>query len=337
MYIRGFFAHTTAMDDWVTHMRRGDFAAAWAINDQQLAARAAAGHPPCWHWPRHLQHVWDGSPVAGRRVLVRCYHGLGDTVQFIRFAKPLRAVVAEVIVWAQPSLCELVATAAGVDRVLPLHDGTPDVAYDVDVEVMELPHLFRTSLGTLPAAVPYLHVAAAARPARPSLSGSGQLNVGVVWQAGDWDDRRSVPVELLAERLGNVPGVAWHFLQRGPALADRPASFGTVSAADDPTATARQMLALDLVLTVDSFPAHLAGALGVPVWTLLHADPDWRWMADRDDSPWYPTMRLFRQDAGRPGDWRPVLDRVAAELRQRCESRPALGTPVLPERPQPRE
>ena len=216
--------------------------------------------------------------------------------------------------WAQASpLCELVATAAGVDRVLPLHDGTPEVDYDVDVEVMELPFVLRADPGTLPAAVPYLHVAGGTRPSGPSLDGG--LNVGVVWRAGDWDDRRSVPVGLLAERLGGVPGVTWHALQHGPAAAERPASFGTSPPTGDPTATARHMLGLDLIVTVDSFPAHLAGALGVPVWTLLHADADWRWMAGQDDSPWYPTMRLFRQDAGRPGDWGPVLDRVAAALR----------------------
>ncbi len=312
-------------------MRRGDFAAAWAINDAALAARAAAGHPSCWHLPRHQQPVWDGSPMADRRVLVRCYHGLGDTVQFIRFAAPLRRLAAEVVVWVQPPLCELVATADGVDRVLPLNDGSPDVAYDVDVEVMELPHLFRADLGTLPATVPYLHVdCPASRLAGPLAGGgrgpqagrlnggdeinrhSGRLAVGVVWRAGDWDDRRSVPVELLAERLGAVPGVDWHALQHGPA--GRPASFGVPSDVSTPAATAAAMRSVDLVVTVDSFPAHLAGALGVPVWTLLHADADWRWMTGRPDSPWYPTMRLFRQAADRPGDWGPVLDRVTADL-----------------------
>ena len=305
------------MSDWMTHMRAGDFAAAWAVSDANLAARAAAGFPPCWHWPRHLQPVWDGSPVAGRRVLVRCYHGLGDTVQFVRFCQPLRAAAAEVTVWCQPSLCALVATAAGVDRVLPLHEGTPDVAYDVDVEVMELPHLFRTDLGTLPAAVPYLHVdggsAGDARPAGPPLK-RDRLNVGVVWQSGDWDDRRSVPAGLVAEALAAVPGVHPVVLQHGPARASWPAGLGTVAATDDVMAEARLMRSLDLLLTVDSFPAHLGGALAVPTWTLLHADADWRWMADRTDSPWYPTLRLFRQET--PGDWRPVLRRVVEDLRQ---------------------
>jgi len=132
-----------------------------------------------------------------------------------------------------------------------------------------------------------------------------------VWKAGDWDDRRSIPPELLAP-LAEVPGVELHVLQRGPGLAERPAGFGIDSGSDNVLEAARVMKALDLVVTVDSMPAHLAGALGVPTWTLLHADPDWRWMEARDDSPWYPTMRVIRQE--RAGDWTGVVARVAADL-----------------------
>jgi Glycosyltransferase family 9 (heptosyltransferase) len=109
-------------------------------------------------------------------------------------------------------------------------------------------------------------------------------------------------------------------LQRGNGLAERPAGFGTDAGSDDPLHAARTLRALDLVVTVDSMPAHLAGALGVPTWTLLQRDADWRWMEDRDDSPWYPTMRLFRQD--RQGDWAPVVARVAEELRAMTGGRP---------------
>ena len=138
-------------------------------------------------------------------------------------------------------------------------------------------------------------------------------HVGVVWQAGDWDPLRSVPPALLAT-LGEIPGVVLHALQRGRALAEWRAGFGPVSGADDVAATARVMQSLDLMISVDSFPAHLAGALARPVWTLLHTAADWRWMEEREDSPWYPTMRLFRQ--ARPGDWDGVIAKVAAELRR---------------------
>ena len=288
-------------------MRRGDFAGAWRISDAVLCDRAGR---PCWHLPRHEQAVWKGDPLTGNRVLVRCYHGLGDTVQFIRYASLARERAGELIVWAQPALIEILRGVDGVDRVLPLHDGDPGIVYDVDVEIMELPHLFRSTLETLPARVPYLHVPPG--EALPYAIDGSHCHVGVVWRAGDWDAERSVPVDLLAS-LGAVPGVVLHALQRGHAASEWRAEWGPSPGMDNVAATARTMNALDLIISVDSFPAHLAGALGRPVWTLLHAAPDWRWMDARDDSPWYPTMRLFRQE--RAGEWKPVIARVAARLR----------------------
>jgi hypothetical protein len=287
-------------------MRRGDFAAAWRASDEVLRA-----HTPCFHLPRHEQWVWDGTPLDGGRVLIRCYHGLGDTLQFIRYAPLVRRVAAEVTVWAQPALIPLLRTAEGIDRLLPLHDGACEAGYDVDVEVMELAHVFRSTVDTLPAEVPYLH----ADPA--PLARDGRLHVGIVWRSGDWDDRRSIPFPLLAP-LAEIPGVALHVLQRGEGREDA-AGFGIDSGSDDVMEVARVMKALDLVVTVDSMPAHLAGALGVPVWTLLHADADWRWMEGREDSPWYPTMRLLRQRE--PGEWAPVIARVADGLREMAERR----------------
>lgn len=289
-------------DAWLRHMRRGDFAAAWAFSDAVLRSRVGA---PCWHLPRHLQYVWDGTPLDGRRVLVRCYHGLGDTIQFSRYLPLVEAVASEVIVWAQPKLIPLLSTMRGGWRYLPLHDGTPEVSFDVDVELMELPHVFRTTLATVPAEIPYLHVDPAPLPR------DGRLAVGLVWRGGGWDERRSIPFPLLAP-LTAVPGVAWHVFQQGPALAEWGGRFGSLPGACDLFAEARVVRALDLMISVDTMAAHLAGALGVPVWNLLQREADWRWMEDRDDSPWYPTMRLFRQE--RDGEWALVVARVAAEL-----------------------
>jgi hypothetical protein len=299
-------------EEWFAAMRRGDFAAAWRASDAILRLHAGV---PCWHLPRHEQYVWNGTPLDGKRVLVRCYHGLGDTIQFIRYAPLLGEAAAHVTVWAQPALIPLIATVPGIDAILPLHDGLCEADYDVDVEVMELAHVFRSTLDTIPRDVPYLH----ADPA--PIERDGRLAVGLVWRAGDWDERRSIPFPLIA-RLADVPGVDLHVLQRGEGLAECGAAFGTHSGSDDVTQCARVMRGLDLVVTVDSMPAHLAGALGVPAWTLLHADADWRWMDDRDDSPWYPTMRLFRQQT--PGDWRTVIDRVAAELAAEVRRRSAV-------------
>ncbi len=289
-------------DPWIRAMQRGDFSEAWRIADEVLRARRGTA---CWHLPRHEQHIWDGQPLDGKRVLVRCYHGLGDTVQFIRYASLLKRVAREVIVWAQPALIPLLATANGIDRLLPLHDGVPAVEYDADIELMELPHYFRTTLATIPRNVPYLHP----RPA-PRLE-NRSLALGLAWKSGDWDERRSIDTRLVT-RLAEVPGVTLHVLQQGAARADWPAGVGVLSGSTDSLELATVLTSLDLVVTVDSFPAHLAGALALPTWTLLHHDPDWRWMKEREDSPWYPSMRLWRQD--NPGDWRPVIGRVAGEL-----------------------
>ena len=256
--------------------------------------------------PRHLQKIWDGRSVVGKRVLVRCYHGLGDTIQFIRYAALLKPVAAEVIVWVQPSLIPLLRSAAGIDRLLPLHDGTPDVDYDVDVELNELLDVFPTTIDNIPADVPYLHVEAAPLPRTDEA-----IRVGLIWQSGEWDATRSIPFRFL-QPLAKLPGIQWHILQRDAHAAGWTGDFGVLSGGDNPLDDARIMRALDLVVSVDTMTAHLAGALGQQTWTLLPFNADWRWMKDRDDSPWYPTMRLFRQK--RAGDWGSVVEEVSSVL-----------------------
>ena len=288
---------------WMQYMRSGDFATAWKISDGVLQARAGK---PCWHLPRHYQYVWDGSLLNNKRVLVRCYHGLGDTIQFIRYMPLLKAVASKVIVWAQAPLIPLLETVQGIDELLPLHDGVPDVEYDVDVEIMELPHIFRTTIDTIPSKIPYVHV----DPLNLATSRK-KLSVGLVWKPGDWAPMRSVPFETLAP-LQNIDGVELYILQANAHSAGWQEGFGTHPGEFSLYDYARIIKGLDLLISVDSMPVHLAGALGVPVWNLLHAEADWRWMNDREDSPWYPTMRLFRQE--RLGDWQPVINRVIAEL-----------------------
>ncbi len=288
--------------DWMTYMRRGEFDKAWKFSDEVLESRAGT---TCWHLPRHLQYIWDGSSPAGKRVLVRCYHGLGDTIQFIRFMPMLKSVAKEVIVWAQPELITLLQTTQGIDRLLPLHNGSPEVEFDLDVEIMELPHMFRTTVETLPANVPYLHVDPVELPGR------NKLSVGLVWKAGDWDQRRGIPFETLAP-LGDIPGVDLYILQGGAANAGWREGFGINPGVLDLFNYARFIRSLDLLITVDSMPTHLAGATGTAVWNLLHTKADWRWMDDRDDSPWYPTMKIFRQKTA--GDWDEVIRRVKKAL-----------------------
>ena len=258
----------------------GDLERAWRVSDGVLARRLAAGEP-CWNAPRHLQWVWRGEPLAGKRVLVRCYHGLGDTLQFIRFAAPLRAVARDVAVWVQPELLSLVASVPGVDRVLPLHDGDPGVSFDADIEVMELPHALRVTLAALPGCVPYVFP----RQAPVRLPRDGRALVGIVWRAGNWDPRRTVPPGLLA-RLGAVPGIELVSLQRGHSQQELEETGARDLSSGNSEVTARIIRELDLVVCVDTMVAHLAGAVRGPVWTLLHSDCDWRWMRGREDSPW---------------------------------------------------
>jgi hypothetical protein len=290
-------------DPWIEAMRRGDFAAAWKISDAMLPLARTQDHCTV---PRHLQNIWNGTPLEGKRVLVRCYHGLGDTIQFIRYAALLKHVARRVVVWVQPSLIPLLRGVEGIDELVPLHEGVPDVEYDVDVELNELPYVFRTTLDDVPAEVPYLYVEPARLP-----PADANIRVGLIWQSGDWNERRSIGFHELCwwQRL---EGVEWHILQRDAFKAGWNGEFGVISGGDNPLDDARVMRALDLVISVDTMTAHLAGALGCKTWTLLPFEADWRWMREREDSPWYPTMRLFRQKSAK--NWKEVIEEVALEL-----------------------
>jgi hypothetical protein len=293
-------ADTVDARQWIGFAKRGQFDRAWEASDRILQRHAAS---PDFTRPRHLQSVWTGEPLDGRRVLIRCYHGLGDTIQFIRFVPRVSEIAREVIVWAQPSLLPLLASVRGIDRLMPLHDGAPGVDYDVDVEVMELPFVFRTTIETIPCQIPYLW-------APPRVLPGSRPRVGLAWRCGDWERHRSMAFDLFRPLL-DLDGVHWFSIQQGHRAHEAHARLVDISDGDLFDAACR-VAALDLMITIDSMPAHLAGALGVPVWTLLLKDADWRWMEDRDDSPWYPTMRLFRQE--REGDWEEVIERVKEAL-----------------------
>ena len=289
---------------WVAAIRSGDFERAWQISDAHLRDRLAEGHGR-WEAPRHLQAIWNGEPLVGKRVLVRCYHGLGDTIQFIRFLQPLRHIARSVVLWVQPELLALARFVAGADEVLALHNGKADVEYDVDVEIMELPHALRIT--AVPRDVPYLFV-----PRLPARRARGRsLRVGLVWAAGDWDERRSLDVDDV-KPLARVPGIQLFSLQRGPRSAESASIPAIDWGSDDAVETAVCMLSLDLMISVDTMTAHLAGALAVPVWTVLQRDCDWRWPRDATDTVWYPTMRLFHQKE--QGNWKSVIEHLCRVL-----------------------
>nr|WP_246739134.1 hypothetical protein [Bradyrhizobium aeschynomenes] len=289
-------------------MRAGDFASAWRIADRDLDAPRASGSGK-HEGPRHLQKIWRGEDLNDRIVLVRCYHGLGDTVQFARFLPALARTARDVVVWCQPPLCRLIARIEGVSRVLPLHDGAPDVAFDVDIEIMELAHALHADADLVRMQAPYL--VQEGRPA--TLPDHEGLAVGLVWRVGKWDKRREVPAVLIRTLL--IPGVAAFSLQREVPAAE----VADIGARDLSTAEIDQLVhtlrALDLVITVDTMVAHLAGALGCETWIMLHADCDWRWPAAGSMTYWYPRARLFHQR--KPNDWNAVVAEVRDALHQR--------------------
>jgi hypothetical protein len=292
--------------EWRSHARRGDFAAAWQVSDRALELQRTG---VLNGFPRHFRGVWDGSPVENKRVLVHCNHGLGDTIQFARFIPRLLDVANEVTIQVQPQLQKLLAHVCD-EAHLYSGDIQHGGSYDVELEIMELAHVFRIGLDDAPIKVPYIDVAPAPMP------DTGKLKVGVVWQAGDWDDRRSIPFHALLEWTA-APNVELYSLQHDPVLAGWQPSPINILDATTVERTAALMRSLDLVITVDTMTAHLAGALARPVLTLLQQDADWRWLADRSDSPWYPTMRLFRQPT--QGEWHPVIHDVAEQLKKAAD------------------
>ena len=305
-------------------MMRGDFEAAWRISDEVLRRRTASG-ADCHHWPRHLQYVWRGEPLAGRRVLVRCYHGLGDTLQFARFFEPLSKIAASVQVWAQPALMELLSSVSGVDRLTPLHGGVVDADFDIDIELMEIPHALRITQAMLQRAVPYISPNRPHGLSRQTMPRADRFNIGIVWRSGDWDSRRSLPPEALAP-LSALSRTRLYSLQLG-ATERELAQLGAIDiSSSDIAVAAARMRTLDLILSPDTMAAHLAGALGAPVFTLLHARCDWRWMEGRPDSPWYPSMRLFRQR--RQGDWATPIAEAAAAIAQKAQAKAARRLPA---------
>ncbi|CCD94279.1 conserved hypothetical protein [Bradyrhizobium sp. ORS 375] len=295
-------------NDWVAAMRGQDFARAWAIADRDLSELRASG-PPKHEGPRHLQKIWRGEDLADRVVLVRCYHGLGDTIQFARFLPALARIAREVIVWCQPPLCGLIARIPGIARVLPLHDGAPDVSFDVDIEIMELAHALRADRHDVSMRAAYLAPAGPplALPARDAVS------VGLVWRVGNWDKRRELPASLVRTLV--IPGVAAFSLQPELPAAEVTDIGARDASSPDIEVLANTLRALDLVITVDTMVAHLAGALGCEAWIMLHADCDWRWPAWGCRTYWYPQARLFHQQS--PGDWSGVVAEVVQALRGR--------------------
>jgi tetratricopeptide (TPR) repeat protein len=338
----------------VAYHDRGDFAKAEECyraalaRDQNLAtARASYGTQKLllgdleagfadYEWRRRigdtggrefLQPQWDGRPLEGKTILLHTEQGLGDTLQFVRYAAIPKAHGARVLVRVQPELLRLLASCSDVDQLFARGDALPE--FDVQAPLLSLPLITKTTWDSIPRNTRYLR-AEADRVARwrERLVKVRGYRIGIHWRGRDESidaRKRNIPLDYFVE-LSNVGGVQLISLQKGVTAAEVAAAGEDVRFLESVDAeggafvdTAAIMNVLDLVITSDTSVAHLAGALGVPVWVALPQIPDWRWFLDRTDSPWYPTMRLFRQR--HRGEWRDVFEEIRAALYCRLESR----------------
>ena len=275
---------------------RGDFEHGWSEYE--------------WRWrckeflpPSCPQPSWNGSCIQGRTILLLAEQGLGDTLQFVRYAPLVQQQGARVMVQCRAPVVRLLQTCTGIDRLVPT--GTAPPPFDVQASLLSLPGIMGTTLRTIPARVPYLFADPDLRAGwKEQLRAASGFRVGIVWQGNPEhkrDQERSVPFRAFAP-LADVPGVRLVGLQKGhgreqlPALASRLGVLDVAEQFEDLADTAAAIVNLDLVITVDTAVGHLAGALGVPVWLALPLVADWRWLEDRQESPWYPSIRPVSPD-----------------------------------------
>ena len=264
---------------------------------------------------------WTGEPLQGKTILIWPEQGFGDEIQFARYARHLVDRGARVWLATRPELKAVMMTVPWLNRVMVIGDTFQRPEVDFWVPLLHLPGIFSTTPATVPADVPYMR----ADPMRVAAwrerlqAPQGTLRIGINWAGNPGhanNRRRSLPAAML-DTLAGLPDVRFYSLQVASDAAEWPAGLDPVPLGADIRDfgdTAAILAQLDLLITVDSAPAHLAGAMDVPVWMLLPRRPDWRWLLDRPDTPWYPSMWLWRQP--RAGDWQPVIEAVGRALRR---------------------
>jgi len=310
------------MNRALTWLLKGDYEKGWPEYEQRLAKKE--------YLRREFPYTrWDGSTLNGKTILVHAEQGFGDTMQFVRFLPLVKEMGGQIIFECQKSLTNLLQYCAGVDKIVA-SDGnvTPSVAFDVHLQLLSLPGISGVYLDSLPVKVPYIFPdTALVSYWKEKLSSNNNLKVGLVWGGNPKqsnDNNRSSTLACFSQ-LGSISGVTLYSLQKGePAsqLTNPPEGMNVVDFDDemkDFSDTAAFIDNLDLVIAVDTAVAHLAGALGKPVWVLACYCPTWHLQLWRDDCAWYPSMRVFRQSE--PHDWDSVLQQVAVSLRRVVESR----------------
>ncbi len=305
----------------------GDYSRGWAEYEWRWKAKGPDNRPP----RPFEQPIWDGQDLAGQTLLIHSEQGFGDTIQFVRYATIAAAKGGKVIVECQGPLVSLLRTVPGVSQVIPRGAELP--AFDCHAATLSLPYILKTTLETIPNQVPYLRADPVALPL-PRPKKPVRLKVGLAWAGSPGnrnDHRRSCPLHHWLPLL-NLPEVEFYNLYKGPRLREMQTLFqqGKIQNLSERMRTFAETAALitqlDLVISVDSAPVHLTGALGKPAWVLLSCASDWRWLQNRQDSPWYPTVRIFRQSQFQ--DWDGVMAEVAAALQEELAT--AAAPPVLP-------
>jgi TPR repeat/Tetratricopeptide repeat len=330
-------AHFNRAELWLI---QGDFEKGWPEYEwrwelPKVGRRTA--HPP----------RWDGKALGGRTILIHTEQGLGDTIHFIRYMPALQQLGGKVVVHCQAALLRLLASARGIDSMAAWHSTLPP--FDVHEHLLNLPGVLHTSVASIPAEVPYLQTDQAllqwwkqelsdVRSPMPEVKGHSSdighrtsdtrrfFDIGIAWKGSAknlTDQKRSVALSSFAA-LAQIEGVRLVSLQKGPGteqldeLTNRFPILELGGRLDESHGafmdSAAIMKNLDLIISCDTAVPHLAGALGVPVWVVLPYSPDWRWLLEREDSPWYPSMRLFRQS--QIGQWDDVFERIAEELKK---------------------
>ena len=295
------------------HLLQGNLPAGWAEYESRW--KVGVGDDRSL-----VQRRWKGEPLGGERILLYAEQGLGDTLQFLRYVPLVAARGGQVVLEVQPQLRRLLAGTEGASHVMSRGETLPEFTWQCPL--LSLPLAFGTELHTIPAKVPYVYPDPTQVEAWQQRLPGNTRRIGLVWGGNPTHARdrlRSFPLEQLVP-LMNVPGTTFYSLQWRPAnepVKPMPPDARLIDLAaelNDFADTAAIVANLDLVISVDSSVAHLAGAMGKPVWILLNKGCDWRWFLEREDSPWYPTARLFRQTTA--GAWQEVVNQIELALRQ---------------------
>jgi len=305
-YAEGYF------NKGVLKLSLGDFGSGWPLYE--------------WRWKlskpglsarQFVQKLWLGDEnIAGKTILIHSEQGFGDTIQFYRYISRLASLGCNIIFETQVPLVSLISAQKNSCRVIGQGDAFPN--FDVHCPLLSLPLVFKTTLPTIPASVPYLFpTPEKVESWQDSLGRKHKVRIGVAWSGKLLPDfRRSIPLEMLSQIIDEK--AEWHSLQKEVRESEQPSLKSSLAIRDHASAltdfsdTAALIAEMDLVISIDTAIAHLAGALGKPVWILLPFHPDFRWLREREDCPWYPTARLFRQP--QRDDWQAVIERVRQEL-----------------------